>query len=129
MYVFSFIVTNVYDDGGNWMKRELKKRLKIVKQSDGFTLIEMILVIFVISILLMLVIPNVVEQKEKIDKQGTEALVTVIETQIELYLLEHGPKTEVTFEKLKNENYLKEKQIQNAKQKGLTLEGNQVKIK
>ncbi|MGX7417448.1 competence type IV pilus major pilin ComGC [Carnobacterium gallinarum] len=108
------------------MKIKLKK---ILKSSDGFTLIEMILVLFVISVLLILVIPNVVQQKDKIDKQGAEALTTVVETQVELYLLDNDPGIQVTFEKLKEGNYLKQKQVDNAKQKGITIENNQVRLK
>ncbi len=126
MYLSSVIITNVYDDGGNCMKIKLKK---ILKSSDGFTLIEMILVLFVISVLLILVIPNVVQQKDKIDKQGAEALTTVVETQVELYLLDNDPGIQVTFEKLKEGNYLKQKQVDNAKQKGITIENNQVRLK
>ncbi|CRH17758.1 competence type IV pilus major pilin ComGC [Carnobacterium maltaromaticum] len=105
-------------------KRVSHKKWKL--NNKGFTLVEMILVLFVISVLLILVIPNVVQQKKKIDNQGTEALMTVIETQIELFLLEKEPGIEVSFAALKADNYLKQKQIDNAINKGLSIENNQV---
>lgn len=105
-------------------KRVSHKKWKL--NNKGFTLVEMILVLFVISVLLILVIPNVVQQKKKIDNQGTEALMTVIETQIELFLLEKEPGIEVSFASLKADNYLKQKQIDNAINKGLAIENNQV---
>ena len=108
--------TNVYNDGGNWMKKKLLN-------NNGFTLVEMILVLFVISVLLILVIPNVTKQKEKIDHQGTDALVTVVETQIELYQLEKGNVESVTFEMLEKAGYLKNKQVKNAKDKGIKING------
>lgn len=111
--------TNVYNDGGNWMKKKLLN-------NKGFTLVEMILVLFVISVLLILVIPNVTKQKEKIDHQGTDALVTVVETQIELYQLEKGNVESVTFEMLEKAGYLKNKQVKNAKDKGIKINGTAV---
>ncbi len=111
--------TNVYNDGGNWMKKKLLN-------NNGFTLVEMILVLFVISVLLILVIPNVTKQKEKIDHQGTDALVTVVETQIELYQLEKGNVESVTFEMLEKAGYLKNKQVKNAKDKGIKINGTAV---
>ncbi|WP_413524273.1 competence type IV pilus major pilin ComGC [Carnobacterium divergens] len=101
----------------------MKKKLL---NNNGFTLIEMILVLFVISVLLILVIPNVTKQKEKIDHQGTDALVTVVETQIELYQLEKGNVESVTFEMLEKAGYLKHKQVKNAKDKGIKINGTAV---
>lgn len=115
----SLTFTNVYNDGGNWMKKKLLN-------NNGFTLVEMILVLFVISVLLILVIPNVTKQKEKIDHQGTDALVTVVETQIELYQLEKGNVESVTFEMLEKAGYLKHKQVKNAKDKGIKINGTAV---
>lgn len=126
MYLFSFIIANVYYDGGDFMKNKRVSHKKWKLNNKGFTLVEMILVLFIISVLLILVIPNVVQQKKKIDNQGTEALMTVIETQIELFLLEKEPGIEVSFAALKADNYLKQKQIDNAINKGLSIENNQV---
>ncbi len=95
--------------------------------AKGFTLIEMVLVLFVISILMLLIIPNVVTQKQKVDTQGTKALVTVVQTQVELYEMEFGANT-ATFEKLKTEDYLSEAQLKQANLK-LELSGSKVSIK
>ena len=122
MYLFSFIVTNIFNDGGNYVMSKLKKM-----NAKGFTLIEMVLVLFVISILMLLIIPNVVTQKQKVDTQGTKALVTVVQTQVELYEMEFGTNT-ATFEKLKTEDYLSEAQLKQANLK-LELSGSKVSIK
>ena len=37
----------------------MKKILKKLKKKDGFTLIEMLIVLFIIAILLILIIPNI----------------------------------------------------------------------
>ena len=58
------------------MKKMLKKKVK------GFTLIEMLIVLGIISILLLLFVPNLSEQKQKIQEDGNAAVVKVVESQI-----------------------------------------------
>lgn len=122
MYLFSFIATNILNDGGDYVMKKFKKM-----NTKGFTLIEMVLVLFVISILMLLIIPNVVNQKEKVDAQGTKALVTVVQTQVELYEMEFGTKA-TTFDMLKTKNYLSETQVKQANDK-LTLSNGKVEAK
>lgn len=122
MYLFSLTATNIFNDGGNYVMKKIKKM-----NAKGFTLIEMVLVLFVISILMLLIIPNVVNQKEKVDAQGTKALVTVVQTQVELYEMEFGTKA-TTFDMLKTKNYLSETQVKQANDK-LTLSNGKVEAK
>ena len=56
------------------------------KIRKGFTLIEMVIVLFIISLLLLIMIPNLVQQKDHADKQSTEAFKTTLVTQAGLYL-------------------------------------------
>ena len=60
------------------------------KLYQGFTLIEMMVVLLIISILMLLFIPNLATQREKVSKQGDLAVVKVVETQIEMYEMEHN---------------------------------------
>lgn len=92
----------------------MRKHKKL--NDNGFTLIEMVLVLFVISILMLLIIPNVVQQKQKVDNQGTKALVTVVQTQVELYEMEQSEKAP-TFEALKAAGYLSDVQLKQANEK------------
>ncbi|MGB6178695.1 competence type IV pilus major pilin ComGC [Carnobacterium sp.] len=92
----------------------MKKIKKL--NSKGFTLIEMVLVLFVISILMLLIVPNIVTQKQKVDVKGTEALVTVVQTQVELYEIEYGVKA-TTFDMLKEKEYLNAAQKEEAEKK------------
>lgn len=62
-------------------------RRKTVK---AFTLVEMLLVLAIVSVLLLLFVPNLSKQKESIDAAGGRALVKVVESQAELYELKHG---------------------------------------
>ncbi|SEL15984.1 competence protein ComGC [Carnobacterium iners] len=97
------------------------KKLKKLN-TKGFTLIEMVLVLFVISILMLLIIPNVVTQKEKVDTKGTEALVTVVQTQVELYEMELGTKA-TSFEMLQSKDYLNVTQVKQANTKLQMING------
>ncbi|HEM3678033.1 TPA: prepilin-type N-terminal cleavage/methylation domain-containing protein [Streptococcus suis] len=66
------------------MKKMLKKKVK------GFTLIEMLVVLGIISILLLLFVPNLSNQKEVIQKKGDAAIVKIVESQMDIYELDHG---------------------------------------
>lgn len=82
-YVFSDDYANVSNDefylGGICMQNE-----------EGFTLLEMLLVMVVITILLLLIIPNVVTQRSSVQGKGCAAYVKSIEAQIQVYQLQHN---------------------------------------
>ncbi|WP_018933839.1 competence type IV pilus major pilin ComGC [Gracilibacillus lacisalsi] len=63
-----------------------------MKNNKGFTLIEMLIVLAVISILLILFIPNLASKSENINEQGCEALLTMVENQLIAYELDEGSK-------------------------------------
>lgn len=67
----------------NMLKKLSSRRLK------GFTLVEMLIVLLVVSVLLLLFVPNLSKQKENIEVSGGRALVKVVESQAELYELNH----------------------------------------
>lgn len=86
----------------------------------GFTLLEMLLVLSIIAVLLLLFVPNLSKKSELIQREGTEALAKVVETQSELFKLELED-NEVTWEKLFNNGYLTQKQIEDAKKRKIQL--------
>lgn len=53
----------------------------------GFTLIEMILVLTVISLIMLLTIPNIAKKKQVISSIGCRALIEVVNGQILVYEL------------------------------------------
>ncbi|EOT26448.1 competence type IV pilus major pilin ComGC [Enterococcus saccharolyticus] len=59
---------------------------------EGFTLIEMMIVLLIVSILVMLFIPNLMHGRETVKKQGDSAVVKSVETQIDLFELENNRK-------------------------------------
>ncbi len=63
---------------------------QLIKDSAGFTLLEMLMVMFIISILLLLTIPNITKQKENVDETGCEAYADFVQTQVTAYDLAEG---------------------------------------
>ncbi|WCG34948.1 competence type IV pilus major pilin ComGC [Companilactobacillus farciminis] len=85
------------------------------KIRKGFTLIEMVVVLFIISLLMLIMVPNIVAQKENADKKSDEAFKTTLTTQAETYLADHPEKTTVSADDLQKENYITAAQSKRAK--------------
>ncbi|MFC4404226.1 competence type IV pilus major pilin ComGC [Gracilibacillus xinjiangensis] len=58
------------------------------KNESGFTLIEMLIVLAVISLLLILFIPNLANKNNSIQEKGCEALIALAENQLLAYELD-----------------------------------------
>ncbi|EFR97049.1 ComG operon protein 3 precursor [Listeria ivanovii subsp. londoniensis] len=58
------------------------------RDERGFTLVEMLIVLLVVSVLLLLTIPNIVSQNESINNKGCEAFVSMVQGQVQSYQLE-----------------------------------------
>ena len=67
------------------------KKLNTLKV-QAFTLVEMLIVLLVISVLLLLFVPNLTKQKDAVSDTGTAAVVKVVESQAELYELKNTMK-------------------------------------
>ncbi|MBN9653667.1 prepilin-type N-terminal cleavage/methylation domain-containing protein [Halobacillus litoralis] len=61
----------------------------MVKNERGFTLIEMLIVLLVISILLIITIPNMSKNSDSVKSKGCEALQKTVEAQVQAYFIEH----------------------------------------
>lgn len=86
----------------------MKKILTLKKKA--FTLVEMLVVLGIISLLLLIFVPNLSQQKDAIQKKGDAAVVKVVESQMELYELEHDK--EATVADLQQAGYITEKQAE-----------------
>lgn len=83
--------------------------MKNTPQKNGFTLLEMTVVMIIVAVLLFVTLPNI-QQKEKIIRtKGCEALLEVINSQIMLYEIDHGM-TPASIDQLVAEGYLRETQ-------------------
>ena len=67
----------------------MKKMMMKLKEAKvkAFTLIEMLVVLLIISVLLLLFVPNLTKQKDAVNDKG-KAVVKVVESQAELYSLD-----------------------------------------
>jgi len=84
----------------------LKKRKE--NTYEGFTLLEMLIVLFILSVLILLFVPNLSKHKETVNKKGDDALLKVVDAQIELYSLEKNRTPSLT--DLVNEGYITQEQ-------------------
>ncbi|MGL4588980.1 MAG: competence type IV pilus major pilin ComGC [Mycoplasmatales bacterium] len=53
--------------------------------NKGFTLLEMLMVIFIISVLILLIIPNITKHKTAVNETGCEAYAKMVQTQVTAY--------------------------------------------
>ncbi|MFC3039054.1 competence type IV pilus major pilin ComGC [Virgibacillus xinjiangensis] len=81
----------------------------MLKSNKGFTLIEMLIVLTIISVLIILIVPNLSTRSESVHDTGCEALVSVVESQVALYHLENGDYPE-TLAALAADDYITEDQ-------------------
>ena len=61
--------------------------MKMKTKKKGFTLIELLVCLFIIGLMMLLIIPNIAQQRKTAQKQSDEAIVKVIETQQQAYML------------------------------------------
>ncbi|MET4560514.1 competence type IV pilus major pilin ComGC [Lysinibacillus parviboronicapiens] len=80
--------------------------MKHVKQQAGFTLIEMLIVLLIISVLILITIPNVTKHFATIDEKGCTAYISMVQGQVEAYRVDFM--TYPTLEELVTNGYLKE---------------------
>ena len=73
------------------------------KLHAGFTLVEMMIVLLIISVLVLLFIPNLAQEKDTILNKGNHAIVESMKTQIELQEFSTG---EPVTEEYINENII-----------------------
>ncbi|MEG0285857.1 MULTISPECIES: competence type IV pilus major pilin ComGC [Vagococcus] len=90
------------------------------KKNQGFTLIEMLIVLFVIAVLMVLFVPNLVKQTTHINEQGDAALTKVIETQCEMYYLDNNQRPG-SLDDLYEGDYISEEQKEKATDIGISV--------
>ena len=83
----------------------MKKWFKNLKSEDGFTLIEMTIVLVVIAILMIVFLPNITNVNTRVTTSTNEALVQTIDAQKLLYKAEKSVDPE-PIDKLVEEGYI-----------------------
>lgn len=92
---------------------------------QGFTLLEMLVVMFIITILLLLTIPNITGHKNKVEQTGCESYADVVQTQVSAYELIEG-RLPNSISQLKNKGYITQTTCSNGKR--LILSGSEVLV-
>lgn len=103
----------------------MKKQVK--KMRSGFTLIEMTIVLFIIPLLILIIIPNLSNQRKHAQSVHSSAMTEVVQAQIDAYFSQHPMAKTVSFPELAKGGYLTAKQIKQAKDEGLKISHNEVK--
>ncbi|KHE70702.1 competence type IV pilus major pilin ComGC [Halobacillus sp. BBL2006] len=80
--------------------------MKKLNNQRGFTLIEMLIVLLVISVLLIITVPNISKHNGTIREKGCEALIVTAQAQVEAYYMENN--NFPTIEQLTTGKYLKD---------------------
>jgi competence protein ComGC len=81
--------------------------MKILTNERAFTLIEMMIVLLIISVLILVAIPNVTKHSKNIDEKGCDAYVQMIQGQVEAYKM--NLKAIPSVSDLEEEGYILEK--------------------
>ena len=86
--------------------------MKMKTKKKGFTLIELLVCLFIIGLMMLLIIPNIAQQRKTAQDKADNAIMKVIETQQQSYMLEHNTKVIPTVEELLNNKYIDAKQVE-----------------
>jgi competence protein ComGC len=98
--------------------------LKLIRNEQGFTLIEMLVVLMIITILIFVAIPNITKHSKNINNKGCQAFVDMVQGQVEAYEMEFH-KYPVDVAELESQGYLVNKKTScpNGKEVQIDSEG------
>lgn len=82
---------------------------KYIANEKAFTLIEMMIVLLVISVLLIIAVPNISKHNSNIKEKGCEAFLKMVEAQVQSFEMEKQ-RLPGDLAELITEGYLKEEQ-------------------
>ncbi|MGM7701959.1 competence type IV pilus major pilin ComGC [Pseudalkalibacillus sp. Hm43] len=63
---------------------------RLKANESGFTLIEMLIVILIISILLLIAVPNMAKNSHVVKEKSCEATIQLVQSQVAAYEVEKG---------------------------------------
>lgn len=96
--------------------------MKWLKNERGFTLIEMLIVLFVISILMIIAIPNITKNQSAIKEKGCEAFVHMVQGQVQAFEIDHN-KWPTSVTELKDGGYLNQTSCPNGDAINIAVDG------
>ncbi|MHA6250982.1 competence type IV pilus major pilin ComGC [Oceanobacillus sp. CAU 1775] len=81
----------------------------MLKNEKGFTLVEMLVVMLIITVLLLIIIPNISDQSKAVNDKGCNALIAMVQAQADAFYFEEGaPPTSI--EQLENKGFITNEQ-------------------
>ena len=86
--------------------------MKMKTKKKGFTLIELLVCLFIIGLMMLLIIPNIAQQRKTAQDKADEAIVNVVKTQQQSYMLQNNTKEVPTVDELLKEKYIDQKQLE-----------------
>lgn len=93
----------------------------MTKRRQGFTLVEMTIVLFIISLLILVILPNLNNQRRRASKIHGHAMVTVVQGQVTAYLEDHPGHRLVDYAALTKEKYLTADQAKRAQEEHIKI--------
>lgn len=78
-----------------------------MKNQKGFTLIEMLIVLTIISVLMILIVPNLSSKNETVQSKGCDALIQLAESQVQAYKVDNPSIDLTSLQTLVDNDYLK----------------------
>lgn len=97
---------------------------KLWSKQRGFTLIEMAIVLFIISLLILIILPNLASERKHAVKIHRNAMVTVVQTQLDLYENDNGRKAG-SLSQLRQSDYLTDAQVKKAHDEHIVVHNGQ----
>ncbi|WP_019154489.1 competence type IV pilus major pilin ComGC [Robertmurraya massiliosenegalensis] len=79
--------------------------VKKINEQNAFTLIEMMIVLLVISVLLIITIPNITTHNSTINTKGCDALKKMVEAQVQAYKMDNNTEP-ISIVNLQSKGYL-----------------------
>lgn len=89
----------------------MKKLTEKLKNEDGFTLIELSIVLVVIALLMLLIVPNVTNVMSNVNGTTDEAVIQTVEAQIELYKANNRVGGYINLDDLVENKYITQEQL------------------
>ena len=100
----------------------MKKFLVKMRKHSGFTLVEMSLVRFIIALLILIILPNLAAQRKHATRVHEDAMVNVVQTQIDLYENNTGQSVN-SYTDLEGGDYLTAAQVAKAQKEKIVIQG------
>ncbi len=85
--------------------------MKMKTKKKGFTLIELLVCLFIIGLMMLLIIPNIAKQRETAQGKADDAIVRVVKSQQQAYMIDLKTKDIPTAEQLKENGYIDDSQL------------------